>query len=109
MRVSSVSSHSDCVRRSANLQLARNLRRAQCIVRSPTPCPARTHGCLEISRELLALLPKQFSSVDRTLRDRSEEHTSELQSHSDLVCRLLLEKKKNNNAIYAIEAPNVED
>src|SRR5438034_4401167 len=28
------------------------------------------------------------------LRERSEEHTSELQSHSDLVCRLLLEKKK---------------
>src|SRR2546421_5904055 len=28
-------------------------------------------------------------------RDRSEEHTSELQSRSDLVCRLLLEKKKN--------------
>src|SRR6202021_625006 len=27
--------------------------------------------------------------------DRSEEHTSELQSHSDLVCRLLLEKKNN--------------
>src|SRR5260221_10695275 len=34
---------------------------------------------------------------------RSEEHTSELQSHSDLVCRLLLEKKKNsalNNASH---------
>src|SRR5260221_7797842 len=29
-------------------------------------------------------------------RIRSEEHTSELQSHSDLVCRLLLEKKKTN-------------
>src|SRR5438034_6053379 len=28
------------------------------------------------------------------VRSRSEEHTSELQSHSDLVCRLLLEKKK---------------
>src|SRR5438034_8378953 len=28
-------------------------------------------------------------------RDRSEEHTSELQTHSDLVCRLLLEKKNN--------------
>src|SRR5436190_10993437 len=27
---------------------------------------------------------------------RSEEHTSELQSHSELVCRLLLEKKKTN-------------
>src|SRR2546430_10461420 len=32
---------------------------------------------------------------DRALRDhRSEEHTSELQSQSNLVCRLLLEKKK---------------
>src|SRR2546428_9843196 len=29
---------------------------------------------------------------------RSEEHTSELQSRSDLVCRLLLEKKKNKHA-----------
>src|SRR5438034_4539933 len=33
----------------------------------------------------------------RDLRVRSEEHTSELQSHSDLVCRLLLEKKKNKD------------
>src|SRR5260221_13264958 len=36
-------------------------------------------------------------SIDRPVissRMRSEEHTSELQSHSDLVCRLLLEKKK---------------
>src|SRR2546428_935023 len=31
----------------------------------------------------------------RTQEQRSEEHTSELQSRSDLVCRLLLEKKKN--------------
>src|SRR5438034_5152690 len=30
---------------------------------------------------------------------RSEEHTSELQSHSDLVCRLLLEKKKKKHRI----------
>src|SRR5438132_14417994 len=29
--------------------------------------------------------------------ERSEEHTSELQSHSDIVCRLLLEKKKKKN------------
>src|SRR5947207_10381786 len=36
--------------------------------------------------------PRMF--VVRPLRLRSEEHTSELQSHSDLVCRLLLEKKK---------------
>src|SRR5947207_9526160 len=31
--------------------------------------------------------------------ERSEEHTSELQSHSDLVCRLLLEKKKKKSSI----------
>src|SRR5690242_21079241 len=31
-----------------------------------------------------------------TTAPRSEEHTSELQSHVNLVCRLLLEKKKNN-------------
>src|SRR5438034_5504466 len=31
---------------------------------------------------------------------RSEEHTSELQSHSDLVCRLLLEKKKASDCFY---------
>src|SRR5690606_41503422 len=31
---------------------------------------------------------------------RSEEHTSELQSRENLVCRLLLEKKKENNCIH---------
>src|SRR5260370_21718096 len=31
---------------------------------------------------------------------RSEEHTSELQSHLNLVCRLLLEKKKNTSVIH---------
>src|SRR5260221_10010584 len=36
--------------------------------------------------------PISFQDFDKVLR--SEEHTSELQSHSDLVCRLLLEKKK---------------
>src|SRR2546428_9129298 len=32
--------------------------------------------------------------------ERSEEHTSELQSRSDLVCRLLLEKKKKKQSLY---------
>src|SRR2546430_3547505 len=37
-----------------------------------------------------------FRDYDRALSEfRSEEHTSELQSQSNLVCRLLLEKKKN--------------
>src|SRR5438132_4628466 len=35
-----------------------------------------------------------YDSFEAVEKDRSEEHTSELQSHSDLVCRLLLEKKK---------------
>src|SRR2546430_12955478 len=45
-----------------------------------------------VQRERLRGLPLD----DRTER-RSEEHTSELQSQSNLVCRLLLEKKKNHN------------
>src|SRR5260221_9908789 len=36
---------------------------------------------------------------------RSEEHTSELQSHSDLVCRLLLEKKKKKQTTRQQQAP----
>src|SRR2546428_7566667 len=35
-------------------------------------------------------------------RFRSEEHTSELQSRSDIVCRLLLEKKKTHNRCYTL-------
>src|SRR5260370_16887618 len=43
--------------------------------------------------------PHQVQSVPMTALSRlkrSEEHTSELQSHLNLVCRLLLEKKKTN-------------
>src|SRR5438132_10913458 len=36
--------------------------------------------------------PPRFDRLAQSLRYRSEEHTSELQSHRDLVCRLLLEK-----------------
>ena len=40
------------------------------------------------------LSQENFPDVPQQLLERSEEHTSELQSHYDLVCRLLLEKKK---------------
>src|SRR5438034_8394978 len=40
--------------------------------------------------------PVATLAVAYKAKQRSEEHTSELQSHSDLVCRLLLEKKKKN-------------
>src|SRR5438034_7237253 len=60
---------------------------------------------IEVMREKLEkLLPEARIAVahgqmrERDLERvmRSEEHTSELQSHSDLVCRLLLEKKKKS-------------
>src|SRR5260221_2101536 len=41
-------------------------------------------------------------------KQRSEEHTSELQSHSDLVCRLLLEKKKNRDTTATSPAASSE-
>src|SRR5437588_3885641 len=43
---------------------------------------------------ILGLLDAQRHVGEQLTIERSEEHTSELQSHSDLVCRLLLEKKK---------------
>src|SRR5438034_3043228 len=39
-------------------------------------------------------LKEDLKGIQSLALTRSEEHTSELQSHSDLVCRLLLEKKK---------------
>src|SRR5688572_31951580 len=50
------------------------------------PCP----------RIVVLAPPPVPSQCPRTPPDRSEEHTSELQSQSNLVCRLLLEKKKKN-------------
>src|SRR5437667_8237911 len=50
---------------------------------------AIAHAC-DLQRNLIVQMP-----VVQTFPDRSEEHTSELQSHHDLVCRLLLEKKNN--------------
>src|SRR5437773_9302704 len=40
-------------------------------------------------------------------RDRSEEHTSELQSHHDLVCRLLLEKKNKKTRKRIPQVPRI--
>src|SRR5438270_6422594 len=49
------------------------------------------------------------SSIRTLARSRSEEHTSELQSQSNLVCRLLLEKKKNKTETtrYYLNKPPV--
>src|SRR5260221_4146547 len=50
--------------------------------------------CLD-RRRVAARAAAGKSPVLEIFLPRSEEHTSELQSHSDIVCRLLLEKKKN--------------
>src|SRR2546430_12628762 len=55
----------------------------------------RTHSCVprrDSSRRHFRARKKRTAS-----RKRSEEHTSELQSQSNLVCRLLLEKKKEQH------------
>src|SRR5688500_19718829 len=46
----------------------------------------------------------QSADVAWQVRDRSEEHTSELQSPCNLVCRLLLEKKKRFGRIFSFNA-----
>src|SRR5206468_12713653 len=67
--------------------------------------PARRNDQTTLKKhlQLLEKYPEQkkiyalFTSLIKNYyHERSEEHTSELQSRSDLVCRLLLEKKKTN-------------
>src|SRR5438093_7192177 len=48
--------------------------------------------------------PPRVGGVEELLEVRSEEHTSELQSLTNLVCRLLLEKKKSKNLNAIIPA-----
>src|SRR5206468_4618626 len=64
---------------------AASLQRTDAVMRKMNDMLAHTHGVKSFSGI------SGFSLLSNT---RSEEHTSELQSRSDLVCRLLLEKKK---------------
>src|SRR2546430_5630735 len=62
----------------------------------PPPAPTSRHR-----HPAPTPVPSRFRNVTGSnkasrLANRSEEHTSELQSQSNLVCRLLLEKKKQN-------------
>src|SRR2546421_9673577 len=76
-----------------------------CEPRRRKPAVLRSRVCRRISCHWRRALPSQAPiSLAHARRQaharpassvRSEEHTSELQSRSDLVCRLLLEKKKN--------------
>src|SRR2546427_6786375 len=59
------------------------------------PRPLREHP----RDDRLDARPREWRLADQHLVQRSEEHTSELQSQSNLVCRLLLEKKKNKQTL----------
>src|SRR2546426_7804147 len=62
-----------------------------------------------VPREVAQALRHQYGLDDpvavRYVRWRSEEHTSELQSPCNLVCRLLLEKKKKKKQVHSLAAP----
>src|SRR5438309_1197527 len=60
---------------------------------------AKPDGCtLLVNAAVIATFPYSFNRLNYDpINDRSEEHTSELQSQFHLVCRLLLEKKKKKN------------
>src|SRR5258708_30649810 len=59
----------------------------------------RGNAVIELTSREYRLLEFLMRSAGR-MRNRSEEHTSELQSPDHLVCRLLLEKKKKKNKNY---------
>src|SRR5206468_11745431 len=73
-------------------------RRASMPIRLAAVRPVRAPCPVPVPRARAAASPRQ--------RFRSEEHTSELQSRSDLVCRLLLEKKNDGPAVEDVLGPD---
>src|SRR2546430_8854029 len=63
-----------------------------------TPAPPPEPLSRDAKRSAKASAKPPSAKVAKPANDRSEEHTSELQSQSNLVCRLLLEKKKKQIA-----------
>src|SRR5260221_7724868 len=59
-----------------------------------TPQEISSRILMKLKKDAEGYLGEKVEKAVITVPARSEEHTSELQSHSDLVCRLLLEKKK---------------
>src|SRR2546430_8006384 len=57
---------------------------------------SRTHLTMHVDDQIIFRAADLLEQIKERHQCRSEEHTSELQSQSNLVCRLLLEKKKKN-------------
>src|SRR5437870_7152081 len=74
----------------------------------PTTRTSRASGAIEAYRRVP--LPKscRSSALVFWTPSRSEEHTSELQSRGHLVCRLLLEKKKNKDSAPRAAVPHAD-
>src|SRR5436190_17814404 len=66
------------------------------LFRSRRSRPETSYWCRSLDVSAISRSRSDGAWVPTSPASRSEEHTSELQSHSDLVCRLLLEKKKQN-------------
>src|SRR5206468_12939361 len=87
--------HSFPTRRSSDLQTATAARRSPTRRCRESSAPGSGKLCETTSCSRGCFCPSCHPSSAASRRlSRSEEHTSELQSRSDLVCRLLLEKKK---------------
>src|SRR5699024_11444841 len=70
---------------------------------SPLACASSSRGPTSpICHDVIPWVFNQVSADSAACDARSEEHTSELQSRFDLVCRLLLEKKKNTYCIHVM-------
>src|SRR6267378_4351836 len=67
---------------------------------SGTAAASRPLAAARPGVDRLRHFPREYRGPIPRPRSRSEEHTSELQSRRDLVCRLLLEKKKNSHIPY---------
>src|SRR5260221_6165311 len=67
-----------------------------------------THGSHARRKAIFASKFTHWRKPHPRTHYRSEEHTSELQSHSDLVCRLLLEKKKTKRNVLNQDYPYSE-
>src|SRR2546422_8337983 len=69
--------------------------------RISTSSPGRTLAWVTTMRQAVMFVRMNDAA-------RSEEHTSELQSRLHLVCRLLLEKKKNNDNRFALDTCSLQ-
>src|SRR5688572_31248157 len=84
--------------------------RSTFVISSHTPAPPTiTRSRVPLAATSMPTTPRSETGAPGATRNdgRSEEHTSELQSQSNLVCRLLLEKKKHEETLVQRDAQDV--